>query len=323
MSIWLAQTDNFRKPDIISIGSYEFIYRRIVGGDIMGIEKKKYSADELLSFAYKHNKVPAFLFAKDRDGRYIYSSMAGIGVNGGKQRSVIGRTDMDIQHDQRLGREYYEQDKDIMKTGKSCQFYIEIDQNGKKIYRKVSKNVVYANGKVIGVCGMVSDITELMNLKNKFETLTFYDKLTGVYNRNYMQKVDFNKEEYMPCAYIMCDCNDLKGVNDSRGHSEGDKYIQNTASILKETMPSNGICIRYGGDEFLAIIPGCDEYQCRDIVEKINARQEAKKAQMPYMDVAVGYHVRHDIAETELEAIQSADKNMYIDKKNRKLAVWK
>ncbi len=289
----------------------------------MGIEKKKYSADELLSFAYKHNKVPAFLFAKDRDGRYIYSSMAGIGVNGGKQRSVIGRTDMDIQHDQRLGREYYEQDKDIMKTGKSCQFYIEIDQNGKKIYRKVSKNVVYANGKVIGVCGMVSDITELMNLKNKFETLTFYDKLTGVYNRNYMQKVDFNKEEYMPCAYIMCDCNDLKGVNDSRGHSEGDKYIQNTASILKETMPSNGICIRYGGDEFLAIIPGCDEYQCRDIVEKINARQEAKKAQMPYMDVAVGYHVRHDIAETELEAIQSADKNMYIDKKNRKLAVWK
>ncbi len=289
----------------------------------MGIEKKKYSADELLSFAYKHNKVPAFLFAKDRDGRYIYSSMAGIGVNGGKQRSVIGRTDMDIQHDQRLGREYYEQDKDIMKTGKSCQFYIEIDQNGKKIYRKVSKNVVYANGKVIGVCGMVSDITELMNLKNKFETLTFYDKLTGVYNRNYMQKVDFNKEEYMPCAYIMCDCNDLKGVNDSRGHSEGDKYIQNTASILKETMPSNGICIRYGGDEFLAIIPGCDEYQCRDIVEKINARQEAKKAQMPYMDVAVGYHVRHDIAETELEAIQSADKNMYIDKKKRKLAVWK
>lgn len=289
----------------------------------MGIEKKKYSADELLSFAYKHNKVPAFLFAKDRDGRYIYSSMAGIGVNGGKQRSVIGRTDMDIQHDQRLGREYYEQDKDIMKTGKSCQFYIEIDQNGKKIYRKVSKNVVYANGKVIGVCGMVSDITELMNLKNKFETLTFYDKLTGVYNRNYMQKVDFNKEEYMPCAYIMCDCNDLKGVNDSRGHSEGDKYIQNTASILKETMPSNGICIRYGGDEFLAIIPGCDEYQCRDIVKKINARQEAKKAQMPYMDVAVGYHIRHDIAETELDAIQSADKNMYIDKKNRKLAVWK
>ena len=52
-------------------------------------------------------------------------------------------------------------------------------------------------------------------------------------------------------------------------------------------------------------------------------RQEAQKAQMPYMDVAVGYHVRHDIAETELEAIQSADKNMYIDKKKRKLAVWK
>lgn len=289
----------------------------------MGIGKKKYSAEELLRFAYKNNQVPAFIFAKDRDGRYIYTSMAENRTNGDKQRSVIGRTDMEIQHDRSLGMKYYEQDKDIMKTGKTCQFYIEFDQNGQKVYRKVTKNAVYVAGKVIGVCGMVSDMTELMNMKNKFEMLTFYDKLTGVYNRNYMQKADFNKEEYMPCAYIMCDCNDLKGVNDSRGHSEGDKYIQNTASILKEAMPSNGVCIRYGGDEFLIIIPGCDEYQCRDIVDEINIKQDAQKAAMPYMDVAVGYHIRHDIAETELDAIQSADKNMYIDKKKRKLAVWK
>ena len=285
--------------------------------------KKKYSADELLRFAYKHNQIPVILFAKDRDCKYIYTSEVEDLIDGGEQHSIIGKTDMDIQYDHELGKEYYEQDKNIMRTGKACHCYSEFNQNGKKIYKEISKNAVYVDGKVIGVCGVVSDITELMNLKKNFETLTFYDKLTGIYNRNYLLKFDFNKEEHMPCAYIMCDCNDLKGVNDSKGHTEGDRYIRATADILKEAVPSNGICIRYGGDEFLAIIPNCDEYRCREIIDEINAKQDEKRAELPYMEIALGYHVRNDISESETEAIQMADMNMYTDKKKRKLAVWK
>lgn len=285
--------------------------------------KKKYSADELLMYAYKHNQIPVILFAKDRDCRYIYTSEVESLVDGGKENSIIGKTDMDIQYDKKLGKIFYEQDKDIMRTGKPYHCYSEFNQDGHSVYREISKNPVYVDGEIVGVCGVVSDVTELMTLKKKFETLTFYDNLTGIYNRNYFLKFNFDKVSCLPCSYVMCDCNDLKGVNDRMGHQAGDRYIQETAELLKKLLPPDGICIRWGGDEFLMIVPGYDEEKCTALIEKINEEQQERKKKLSYMDVAVGYHVRTDIRQSESDAIRAADQMMYEDKKKRKIKVWK
>lgn len=289
----------------------------------MDASNRKYSADELLQYAYKYNQIPVILFAKDKEGRYIYTSEVENLVDGGKEHSILGKTDMDIQYDSALGKEYYEQDRKIIETGESCHFYSELEHGERKIYKEISKNPVYINGEVIGVCGVVMDVTELMTLKKNFETLTFYDKLTGIYNRNYLLKFDFNKQKNLPCAYIMCDCNDLKGVNDRLGHCDGDIYIRETAEILKASIPTEGICIRYGGDEFLAVIPNCDEADCQAIVDEINGRQLKKQCELPYMNIALGYCVRHDMAISESEIIEKADQRMYADKKKRKMDVWR
>ena len=289
----------------------------------MGNVKKKYSAEELLQFAYKYNQIPAVLFAKDKDCRYIYTSEIENLIDGGKDNSILGKTDIDIQYDQELGKLYYEQDKDIMRTGKACHCYSEFMQNGEIIYREIARNPVYIDGEIFGVCGVVSDVTELMKLKKKFESLTFLDNLTGIYNRNYFLKYDFDKKECLPCAYIMSDCNDLKGVNDSFGHAMGDIYIQETAKMLEQYVPKNGLCIRWGGDEILMILPKCHEDHCREIIGKINEAQKIKRKKLPYMEIAVGYHIRETIKQSEKEAIQLADQNMYADKKKRKIAEWK
>ena len=78
--------------------------------------KKKYSADELLQYAYKYNQVPVVLFAKDKDCRYVFTSEVEDLIDGGKEKSILGKTDMDIQYNAKLGRMYYEQDKEIMRT---------------------------------------------------------------------------------------------------------------------------------------------------------------------------------------------------------------
>ena len=64
----------------------------------MGNVKKKYSAEELLQFAYKYNQIPAVLFAKDKDCRYIYTSEIENLIDGGKDNSILGKTDIDIQY---------------------------------------------------------------------------------------------------------------------------------------------------------------------------------------------------------------------------------
>lgn len=200
-------------------------------------EKKKYSVEELLHFAYTHNQIPEILFAKDTEYRYVYTSKMESFIDKRSETSVIGKTDMEIQKNPELVKMFYEQDKEIMRTGKMSHCYCEFNDSGKKVYREIAKNPVYSNGKLIGVCGVVSDVTELMSLKKKFESLTFFDTLTGVYNRNYFLKYDFNKLSCLPCSYIMCDCNDLKGVNDNLGHGAGDQYIKKIANIMKNVLP--------------------------------------------------------------------------------------
>lgn len=286
-------------------------------------EKKKYSVEELLQFAYKHNQIPEILFAKDTECRYVYTSEVESLIDGGEDNSIIGKTDMQIQKDPELGKKFYLDDKEIMRTGKMSHCYCEFNDNGKKVYREIAKNPVYSDGKLIGVCGVVSDVTELMNLKKKFESLTFFDTLTGVYNRNYFLKYDFNKLSSLPCSYIMCDCNDLKWVNDNFGHGAGDQYIKETANIMKNVLPKEGICVRWGGDEFLLIVENCDEEACKKLVEEIEEQQKIKKKEIPYMEIAIGYQVRRNLHREEDEIIQAADQNMYEDKKRKKAMKWK
>lgn len=289
----------------------------------MNETKKKYTAEELLQFAYKYNQVPVVLFAKDKDCRYVYRSEVENLIDAGEEHSVLGKTDKEILRDKELGKLYYEQDKEIMKSGDSCQCYSEFMENGKIVCREIVKNPVYSNGDLIGVCGVVSDVTELMNMKKKFEALSFTDNLTGVYNRNYILKYDFNKTAKLPCAYVMCDCNNLKYINDKLGHKAGDDYIRETVEILKSILPENGICVRWGGDEFLLIIPNCEKEVCQQLINEIEQKQKKKREKAPYMESAIGYAIRYDIRQEELETIETADRNMYKDKMRKKMGEWK
>lgn len=282
------------------------------------MDKKTYSVDELLLYAYKYNKVPAVLFAKDQECRYIYTSEIEDAINGGEEQSIIGKTDMDIQYDEELGKLYYEQDKEIIKTGQPIHCYSQFNVNGKRQVREISKNPFLSNGEIVGVCGVVSDVTELMDLKERFEKLSVLDQSTGCYNRNYFLKYDYNSSKYLPCSYVMCDCNDLKKINDEYGHEAGDRYIRAVAKVLQAAVDETGICIRWGGDEFLLILPQCDEAGCRLLLDEIEREQEQMRRVYPKMNVAMGMSVRSRMEQSEDAVIQSADQAMYRNKAERK-----
>lgn len=165
---------------------------------------------------------------------------------------------------------------------------------------------------------MVSDVTELMQLKEQFEKLSFLDSSTGCYNRNYLAKNDFNKPENLPCAYIMCDCNDLKQVNDRHGHETGDTYILLVSDVLKFVVDKKGVCIRWGGDEFLLIVPNFGEADCQKLLEEIESELDLKRKVLPQVDVAVGFSIRTSMDQPEDAVIQAADQAMYKDKAERK-----
>lgn len=237
----------------------------------------------------------------------------------------------------------FKEDQEVLKTGKSTDTYTEIDDNGYKHIYQVKKNPVCENGEIVGISGVINDVTELMELKRRFEELSYMDTFTQCYNRNYFLKHDYDEKKYLPCTYIMCDCNNLKKVNDRFGHRTGDKYIEDTVEILKSVLPEDGICIRWGGDEFLMIIPKCGEKKCDEIIQQINQQKNIKKETDPYVDIAMGAAVRKikkaqmkfsqgdpdtglsvgDVLRTDMsmslkQAFEIADKKMYQDKNSYK-----
>lgn len=278
------------------------------------------NVEDLLSASY--DTLPAVLFVKDTECRYIYCSKAESIFDLGPEGTVIGKTDLEVHRDRELGKQYYQQDLEILATGMPHSCISQFWDGERRVYREISRRPVYDDSsKITGVSGIITDVTELMELREKFQHLSLHDSLTGVYNRNYVVEYDFDSEENLPCSYILCDCNDLKKVNDSTGHEAGDRYIQEISNAISSAIEDNGIVIRWGGDEFLTIVPRCDETQCRHYVERINRNQEALKRRLPYASGALGWVTRTRMSQPEHRMIELADQRMYLDKQARKACV--
>lgn len=259
--------------------------------------------------------LPQTLFIKDAEGRYAFTTKVCDLVNGGPEASIIGKRDYDIQFDKELGMRYYREDMEIIEKGISTHTIDVFMNNGEKNYLEILKNPIYNDEhEIVGICGICNDVTEIMNVRKKYEQLSLRDSLTGLYNRNYIVQFDFDNKKSLPCSYIVCDCNGLKMINDQYGHSAGDKYLCKMAEILKEAAPEDSVIIRWGGDEFVVVTPGCDEELQRDIIGNIKRKQKIIVEKDSRIGLAIGGAVRTELEVSECEVLKLADKRMYEDK---------
>ena len=262
--------------------------------------------------------LPATLFFKDTEGKYIFTTKVSNMLNTGPEGTIIGKSDIEVQSDKALGQRYYEEDMQILKTGKpthSIDFFHTPD--GNEIYLEILKDAIRNDeGEIIGICGICNDVTEIEKLRRQYEKLSLYDPLTGAYNRNYLAEYDFDNEQILPCSYIFCDCNNLKKINDNFGHDMGDRYITEAYKILKGVMKDDSVIVRWGGDEFLIITPHCDTAVHKELMEKIEVSQSKLSEIKPGMGLSIGGVVRKTLEITESLVMKQADQKMYEKKKS-------
>lgn len=157
------------------------------------------------------------------------------------------------------------------------------------------------------------DITEQHQRESKALTEAIIDPLTGVYNQNYLNNIlEDPIENIFPLTVLMADIDDLKDTNDRYGHAAGDELIKLTARSLKQGVRNRDIIIRIGGDEFIGLIRNTDPSNFKAIEERIQS-------------MAAGYGVRLSLGMSICEsagnykhALDTADRNMYADKRERK-----
>lgn len=266
--------------------------------------------------------LPATLFFKDTKGKYVFTTKTCDLINAGPDGTIIGKWDYDVQFDKELGRRYYEEDMQILKTGKPTHCIDRFfDPDGNECYIEILKEAIRNDdGEIIGICGICNDVTELEKLRRQYQKMSLYDPMTGAYNRNYVVEYDFDNAESLPCSYIFCDCNNLKKINDSYGHDMGDRYILETFKILKNATEEHSIIVRWGGDEFLVITPSCERTVHDRILEKIQTFQAELSDIKPEMGIAAGGMVRETLEIPESAVMKQADQNMYENKKKFKVS---
>ncbi len=103
--------------------------------------------------------------------------------------------------------------------------------------------------------------------------LSYHDALTGVYNRRYyeMEVRRMDVPENLPISVIMVDVNGLKLVNDAFGHQLGDQLLQKSAQIIKSACRPQDILARWGGDEFVILLPNTPCEEARRLTEQIRS----------------------------------------------------
>lgn len=165
------------------------------------------------------------------------------------------------------------------------------------------------------------------DLISKLNAMYIYDNLTGLYNRSGLKK--FGSAIWRECItkdqealVVFMDSDGLKYVNDNFGHEHGDRLLVIIAGILNEVRSHGEIVIRYGGDEFLILSPyGSEEYakaKRLEIIEKMRAFNV--NHDLPYdVSVSIGCYLTKPTSLDEMEqAIEEADKLMYLDKRAKK-----
>jgi diguanylate cyclase (GGDEF)-like protein len=172
-------------------------------------------------------------------------------------------------------------------------------------------------------------LERLKRKKEKLVKLSITDKLTGLYNRTYFEEM-LNREELRlrrykrPMAIMMIDINDLKYINDHFGHLKGDMIIKETAKIFRNTCRASDVVTRYGGDEFVVLLPETTQKGASSLANSL--RKAVRQWNLCNTDpdltlnLAFGYAcVENGVSLTN--ALSQADANMYQDKMSQKALV--
>ncbi len=160
-------------------------------------------------------------------------------------------------------------------------------------------------------------ITQLLRYKN-IKKLSFTDKLTNTYNRNYLHEIQnsVNLDEYIIAAL---DIDHFKKVNDTYGHDAGDIILKEVGNILNHTVRiEEDIVIRYGGEEFVILIKkGSEDIDAQlNVIKRIFTNIKEQKMfinqeEHIFITVSIGVNTKPDESKNFLEAFKLADIELF------------
>lgn len=271
--------------------------------------------------------VPIPLFVKDRTGLYIDCNKAFMDFLSITRERIIGKTVYEIWNKEEADV-FFAQDEDLFNQG-GLQIYeakISSSEGVPHIVQFHKQIFTDSSGDIAGFLGAIFDITEKKELEYALARQAAVDELTGLPNRrDGMAKLEIlhkdSERKKRPYCIAMIDIDHFKRINDLYGHNNGDIVLKVFSNLVRTTFRSSDICFRYGGEEFVVLLPETDLDDGFTVVERLRQTWACKQltlsdCQSVYSTVSIGltqYLANNDISFEQL--LKASDKALY-DAKN-------
>ncbi len=203
-----------------------------------------------------------------------------------------------------------------------------LSKGGRIIDIRLSARLITRNGCESGSIGFFHDLTEHKRLESVLKQMSITDGLTGLYNQRHFRAVleaelERANRYRRPLCLVFIDLDNFKQVNDQLGHLEGDNALRFAARTLQKMLRKTDIAFRYGGDEFMLLLPEASAAEAQAIGDRMKsafdqhwAEEWSCRQRCPVVSLSVGV-AEFDQHESADALIRRADAMMYEVKKQR------
>lgn len=273
-----------------------------------------------------HSKIldalPINVFLEDSEGRTIFANKQTCTAHGVKAEELVGKTVFDF-FPKEIAEKQREIDLEVWKNRTLQTNEVAMEFQGNKGYMLTGKTIIHLEESTKDyLLGFGLDITDLKNAEEKISHMAYHDALTGLPNRwfikSYFKNVNTGNRQLLK-GVLLLDLDHFKVINDSLGHEAGDLLLQTVASRLKEVISNEHILARFGGDEFIILIPQLhsshEAYGVAEEIIKIMKAPFTIYGQKFMISPSIGISL-HPIHGEDMETlIKNADLAMYHSKK--------
>lgn len=288
--------------------------------DVSDREKFRYDLywdNELLSVTL--NSIGDGVVTTDNEGKITYLNQAAQEITGWNNETASARPFEEIfdLRNETTGEAISNPVSAVLKTGKMvglANHTVLLNRQGDFIpITDSAAPIKDQTGHVYGVVMVFHDVSHEKRQQRRIMYLSYHDSLTEIFNRRYMEEemIRIDKASMLPITVIMGDVNGLKVTNDVFGHKTGDLLLREVAKTFQQTIQKNGVAARWGGDEFLVLLPKTDTAQAQKFIQKLD-EEFRKNDRLPLqLSVSLGFDVKHSVYDNLHQVLQKAEEQMY------------
>ncbi len=161
----------------------------------------------------------------------------------------------------------------------------------------------------------VKNAIQLMKRNEHIRYLSYHDSLTDLYNRRfYEEEIKKINKEIHPISVVMGDINGLKLINDTFGYDKGDELLRKAAFAIKTACENKDIVARWGGDEFIILMPNTRKEEAEKTVKKIKDLYSKEQVNSINVSISFGWDTKDRLDQDISKVLKNAEDYMYRNK---------